>query len=268
MNTRATSQPIGNIDELERRAREAADQLSQATSRNAIWDKAAKALKTGMTDLPKTRDDAKKESEQAHQMLRDLADRYDSDASDGVRKARTAADEHIRQLWDTMKDKERKFNEAQDAATAAKKSLDESNANFEQAQKNLLGVSKELQDQQKQVAALKAEVTDADKKRQLVESIVRQEDLRNKLADFDEKWNADYEANLWKELNAAAKDLLEKSDALLAAQARVSESEAEYKAAKTEYENAVKNRIEAIKQLVPDDPVLPKPSYGTSPSMG
>jgi chromosome segregation ATPase len=172
-----------------------------------------------------------------------------------------------------MKEKEGKFSEARDAAAAAKRALDESNANFEQAQKNLQGVSKEIQDQQKQVAALKAEVKDADSKRQLVESIVKQEDLRNKLADLDEKLNPDYEANLWKELDAASKNLLEKTDALPVAQAQVAAPEAEYKAAKTAYEDAVKNRIDAIKQRVADEEnpakeVPSKPSYDTSPATG
>jgi chromosome segregation ATPase len=172
-----------------------------------------------------------------------------------------------------MKAKEGKFNEARDAAAAAKTSLDESNAKFEQAQKNLMGVSKEIQDRQKQVAALRAEVTDAHNKRQLVESIVKQEDLRSKLVDLDEKRNADYESNLWKELDAASKDLLEKTDALPVAQAQVAAPEAEYKAAKTAYEDAVKNRIDSIKQRVADEeePVKTSPSktsYDASPSMG
>jgi hypothetical protein len=136
-----------------------------------------------------------------------------------------------------------------------------------------MGVSKEIQDQQKQVAALRAEVTDAHNKRQLVESIVKQEDLRNKLVDLDEKRDADYESNLWTELDAAAKDLLQKTDALPVAQAQVAQPEVEYKAARTAYEDAVKNRIDSIKQQVADeeDPTKGAPSkssYDASPSMG
>ena len=273
--THASQEAIGSIDDLEIKARKAADQLSQATSRNAIWDKAAKALKGGLADLDKTRKDAQQKSDDAHKQLKKLADRYDSDASDSVRKARMAVDGEIEQLQEKMERRGKKFNDANEAVAAAKKSLDESTANFEQAQKKLMGVSKEIQDYQKQVAALKAEVEDADNKRQLIESIVKQEDLRTKLAEFDKVLQREYETNLWNELNSAANDLLEKTDALPIAQAQVSKPEADYKAAKTEYEDAVKNRIDSVKQRVADEDeerpakeVLAKSEYDASPSTG
>lgn len=253
MNDSDNPQGIGSLDDLEQAAKQAADQLNAATSHNAIWDKAAKALKTGLADLTKTRSNAKRESEQAHQLLQELGDNYDSNVSDIVRKIRQAVDEDISRSSKNMSDKGKIFNQAKDAAAAAKLAMDESAARFDTAQKDLLAVSKNIQDQQKQIAALEAEVEDADGNHQLVEVVVKLEDLKKTLSDFDEVIKPEYEAEKWTALNAAAKNLLEETDALPDVQAEVPVAEAAYKAAKTEYENAVKKRLDNIKQKMADE---------------
>ena len=273
MNETGTSPAIGNIDDLEKKSRAAAEELNRANRHNAVWEKAAKALKPGLADLSKTRDEAKKESKQADKLLKSLEDNYDSDASDGVRKAREAVDKEIEASLEKMSKEERDLNKAKEAAAAAKKSLEESTANFDKGQKDLLGLSKAIQDQQKQIVALEAEVKDADAKHLLVEAVVKLEDLKSKLGAFNEMVKAEYEAKLWQNLNSAADDLLQKTDSLAEAEAKVAPAEASYKTAKTEYENAVKNRIETIKPLVADEQnpakeAPSKPSYDASPSMG
>ena len=78
--------PIGGIDDLEIAAKDAAAQLGKATSHNAIWDKAAKALKQGLSALAKTREDAKAEATQANKLMESLAENYDNDVvSDRIR---------------------------------------------------------------------------------------------------------------------------------------------------------------------------------------
>jgi chromosome segregation ATPase len=253
MNDSVNSQGIGSLDDLEKTAKEAAEELNKASGHNAIWDKAAKALKPGLADLGKIRDEAKKEALRADNLVKDLEDNYDSDASEIVRKIRTAVDGEIKQLWENMSSKEQAFNRANDAAAAAKKALDESTAKFDTAQKDLLGVSKTIQDQQKQIVALESEVKDADTKHQLVEAVVKLEDLKKKLWAFNEVIKPEYEAAKWTALNAAANDLLAKTDALPTAQTQVPPAEEAYKAAKTEYENAVKNRLDTIKQRLADE---------------
>jgi hypothetical protein len=99
---------------------------------------------------------------------------------------------------------------------------------------------------------VEGEVGDAHGKHQLVEAVVKLEDLKTMLTAFNEVIKPEREAALWKELGAAAQDLLQKTDALPVAQAQVPPAEAALKAAKALYDDAVKNRLDTIKQQVAD----------------
>ncbi|HEX5838894.1 MAG TPA: hypothetical protein VFY26_13755 [Anaerolineales bacterium] len=253
MNARATSQPLGNIDELEKRAREAADNLSQATSRNAVWDKAAKAIKPSLANLDKIRTDAGNEATKADELVKSLEGSYDSDVSKSVRKTRDAVDAENETLKEEMSSKQESLKTAKDDVDSAKKALDESTANFEAAQKELMGISKSIQDQQKLVMALEKEIQDADSKHQLVETVVKLEDLKREVKKLKEWIKTEYETKKWTALNAAADDLIQKTDALPAAQAKVPSAEEDYKKVTTKYEDAVKNRIDSIKQRIADN---------------
>jgi hypothetical protein len=68
------------------------------------------------------------------------------------------------------------------------------------------------------------------------------------------KWiTTEHETQKWTALNGAADDLIQKTDALRDAQARVPAAEEDYKTATTNYENAAKNRLDNIKQRIADN---------------
>lgn len=253
MNDTDTSQAIGSLDDLEQKARDAAKQLTQASGHNAIWDKATKAIRPGLADLEKARGDAKREAEQADKLVKDLEGNYDSEASGIVRNIREAVDAEISTLWTNMDTAEKAFNTAKQAATDAKLPLEVSTANFEAAQRKLTGLSKDIQNHQKQMATLQTELKDADNKHQLVEAVVKLEDLKKEIAASNNAITDETESKLWQDLNAAADDLILKTNALLDAQGKVPEAETAYKAAKTEYENAAKVRLDTIKQRLADE---------------
>jgi chromosome segregation ATPase len=254
MNNRITSQEaVGSIDDLEKKAKAASDQLSQATSRNAVWDKAAKAIKPSLANLDKIRTEAGDEATKADELVKSLEGSYDSDVSKSVRKTRDAVDAENETHKEEMSGKQEALKTAKDDVDSAKKALDESAANFEAAQKELMGISKSIQDQQKLVMALEKDVQDADSKHQLVEAVVKLEDLRREIKKLKEWIKPEFETKKWTALNAAADDLIQKTDALPAAQAKVPSAEEDYKKVTTKYEDAVKNRIDSIKQRIADN---------------
>jgi chromosome segregation ATPase len=252
MNDVDQPQGIGNLDDLDQKAKQAADELNTASSHSAIWDKAAKALKPGLANLKKTREDAQKAADEAGEFLEQMEESYDSDASDLVRKNQKAVDTEISALGGKMDDAWKELNKARDAATKAKNDLDQSSAAFDAAQKELIGVPKMIQDQQKVVTKLQGEARDADAKRQFVDAVVKLEDLKTNLEKFRNWIKPEFETKKWEALNAAADDLVKKTDALPKAQAMVPPAEAAYQEAKAEYEEAVKNRLDTIKQRLPD----------------
>src|SRR5688572_21074577 len=95
MMTSVSSKSIGSLDDLEQAAKASAEQLGKASSRNAIWDKATKSLKPGLTGLTKVRSDAEAEAALAEQLYASLIASYDSAASDLVRSIRTKVDNDI-----------------------------------------------------------------------------------------------------------------------------------------------------------------------------
>ena len=253
MSTETKPKPVGGLDDLDKAAKEAAQQLGKATSHNAIWDKAAKALKSGLAALAKAREDADKEAALAKKLLESLAEHYDSEVSDHLRTIRTAVDENITSLTETMSEAEQALNLAKDDVAAAKKALDDSNASFEAAQKALLSLPKGIQDRQKQVVALEAEVKDADGKHQLVEAVVKLEDLKQAIDDLEAMTKPEYEAGLWSALSTAAGVLIEKTDALPDIQAAVPPAEVELSKAKAARDEAQKNRLDAIRKSLADE---------------
>jgi chromosome segregation ATPase len=252
MSTETKPKPVGGLDDLDKAAKEAAEQLGKATSHNAIWDKATKALKPGLAALAKAREDADKEAALAKKLLESLAGNYDSEVSDHLRTIRTAVDENITSLTETMSEAEQALNLAKDDVAAAKKALEDSNASFEAAQKALLGLPKGIQDRQKQVMALEAEVKDAHGKHQLVEAVVKLEDLKKALEDLNDIAKPEYEAGLWTNLSSAADDLIQKTDALPGIQAVVPTMEAEFSQAKAARDEAQKNRLDDIRKSLAD----------------
>ena len=253
MNDTDTSGAIGSLDDLEQAARNAAQDLNRANSRNAIWDKATKALRPALADLEKARGDAKKEADLADKLVKDLEGNYDSEASRIVRTLREAVDAEIDALQTNMKTVEEAFNAAKQAAADAQQPLEQSKANFEAAQRRLTGLSKDIQNHQKQMATLQTELKDADTKHQLVEAVVKLEDLKKEITASNESITPESEAKLWQDLNTAADDLILKTNALLDAQGKVPAAETAYKTAKTEYENAAKVRLDTIKQRLADE---------------
>jgi chromosome segregation ATPase len=252
MNDSVDLKAVSGLDDLEKTAREAAEMSSKASGHSAVWDKALKALKPGLTDLDKVRAEAKKEAEATHKLIDDLDAQYDGEASNIVRTTRDSVDAEIKNLRDGMSASEQALVQAKSAAADAQQALDASKANFDQAQNNLQGLSKEIQQMQKDLVALKAEVNDAHGKHQLVEAVVKLEDLKKMLAAFNETIKPEHTAALWTKLDSAVRDLLDKTDKLPAAQAKVSQAEAAFKAAKAQYDDAQKNRLDTIKQQVAD----------------
>ena len=98
MSTETKPKPVGGLDDLDKAAKEAAEQLGKATSHNAIWDKAAKALKPGLAAMAKAREDAEKETDLAEKLYESLAENYDSEVQHHLRRIRTAVDEQSTSL--------------------------------------------------------------------------------------------------------------------------------------------------------------------------
>jgi chromosome segregation ATPase len=252
MSDSVTPKPVGGLDDLEKAAKEAAEQLGKATSHNAIWDKAAKALKPGLAALEQTRKDANAEAKKAKTLVESLAASYDSDVPNHIREIRTVVDADIATNTETVANAEQALNLAKDAVAAAKKALEDSSARFEAAQKALLALPKAIQDRQKPVVALEAEVNDAHGKHQLVEAVVKLEDLKKAIADLEAMTKPEYEAGLWKALSDAAADLIQKTDALPGVQAELPAKEAEFSQAKAASDAAQKNRLDDIKKSLAD----------------
>jgi len=254
MNELVNAPGVDSLEELEQTVQQSTAQLNQANGRNAIWDKALKALKPGLADLQKTRDEAGEAAEEARQFLSELEASYDSEASESVREIRTVVDTEIANLYETMDTEAKKFITAKNKVTEAKNDLERGTAKWDLAQKNLLAVPKEIQEGQKLVAKLQGEAKDAHTKHQLVETVVKLEDLRKELASLDKKMEAEYTTKRWEEWNNATRELITRTDALLAAQADVPKREIAAKEAKTEYEEASKNRLDDINKGVADKP--------------
>jgi hypothetical protein len=244
---------IQKLEDLDKAARDAAVSLNKASGKNAVWDKALKALKPGLADLEKVRKDAQKEPEQADKLVAELQGNYESAVSDSVRSVRTNVDLEIKSLEDDVSRQADALKDCRESAAVAQKALEESTAIFDASQKNLQGLSKQIQDRQKALAALQAEVRDADGKNQLVEAVVKLEDLKEMAAKFKGMILQAYESDLWNQLTRAADDLIKKTEAHLDAQASVSESEAEYNKAKAKHEDAQKNRLDTIKKKAADE---------------
>jgi chromosome segregation ATPase len=253
MNETVNAPGVDNLEELERAAQQSTQRLSQANGRNAIWDKALKALKPGLADLQKIREEAGTAAEEAKRFLSELETSYDSDASDSVRETRTAVDKEIDDLNTAMGEAIKSLNTAKDKVVVARSALEKSTADWELAQKNLLAVPKEIQDGQKLILGLQGEARDAHAKHLLVETVVKLEDLRRGLGSLDTKMAEEHTTELWQAWNNATRELITRTDAHLQAQADVPPLETAVKEAKTKYEEASKNRLNDIKKRVADE---------------
>lgn len=256
MNATVTPKAVVSLKDLEDTAKEAAEQLSKVNIRNVIWDKALKSLKPGLADLGTVRSEAQKEAGAAQTLVDARKDSYDSDAAEFVRTTRTNVDKVIDQLRAAMQNAETKMNAARQRVAKAQEESDTSGADFEEAQKKLLGLPKEIKDLQRQLAVLQTEIKEAHGAHQLVETIVKLEDLRQKLRSIGSGSviDQDHEKALWEDLDKKVNDLIQKKDALPIEQASASQADDEYKRARTAYEDALKNRLNDIKQQVADRP--------------
>lgn len=245
---------VDNLEELEQAAQQSTQRLNQANGRNAVWDKALKALKPGLADLEKIREEAGKAATEAREFVKHLEESYDSDTSNNVRKARQTIDEKITGLENAMKTANDNLNAARNKVAKAKNDLDESTAKWDLAQKNLLALPKDIQDGQKLIGKLQGEAKDADAKHLLVEPVVKLEDLKKELASLDDKMKDEYITKRWQEWNNATRELIARTDALLDAQTEVPKMETAAKEAKIKYEETFKNRLDDIKKEVADKP--------------
>lgn len=240
---------ISSLDDLDETARQAAAQLTKVSGENAVWDKALKALKPVLAGLPSIRTDAQMEATQTDAFVNELKGNYSSLLT-SVQTASDAIKKNIQDLQKKLTEAENSLMTAKRNADDAQKALDESMAKFDAAQKKLLGLPKQIQEGKKALVALKAEVKEAHDKKQKVEAVIKLQDLSTILGDFNKIIVQDYETPLWAALEAAAREVLQKTKDLHDAQDKISPEWNNYNNAKTPYEGAQKNRLDNIKKQV------------------
>jgi hypothetical protein len=258
---------ITKLDDLEKNAQDAAVDLNKASGKNAILDKAFKALKPGLTDLDKVHQDALKEDKtnRISNLISDLEGSYEGAAAVSIEEVWDTVDTEIQNLKneieaiETVEDTEGSLRKCRNDVVAAQKAVDQRSAKFDKAQNDLQGLSKQILEMQKAIATLETEVKDAHSKHQLVEAVVKLKDLKKMNQDFQKliqidketnSWPA--ETNRWKDLNEAAKDLIDMTNNLILAQSNLLSLETKYNKLKVDYEKAQKNRLDDIKKQVAD----------------
>jgi hypothetical protein len=249
---------IASLDDLDKKAGQAATLLTKASSENAVWDKAVKTLGPVLAGLASVQEDAQKEVDQTvaptDGFIQKCKGNYSSDLIQSITTASTKfQNDTITPLEATMTGAEGELTKAKkavDGVDGARAALRVSTAKFDAAQKDLLELPQKIEAGKKRLVALRAEIEDAGKKQQQVEALLKIQDLEKMLADFREDISKDHEASLWNALDAAAQEVVQKTQELQVAQDKVPKAEKACYDAKSAYEEAQRNRLDSIKAEV------------------